>query len=127
MKRIQTDTCLKSVLIKNGKKMPGVILSDLLTKNRYSLPITFVAKSALPSIISTSCIKINALIQGTILFKRDYRYYNRFSEITTGWLSQHGYVLSPENSFAPIYVINVFFNNVLKINTNYENSGSETV
>lgn len=130
MKKIQTDNWLRSVLVNYGKKKSGDNLSGLSTNSHCRFLLSFVPKPALAAIIFSSIKRINAFkrVANQVLFcKHDYRYNYRFSTITIGSRSRHCYEISPEISFAPVYVFNVFFHNALKINTNYENSSSKTV
>ena len=127
MKSIQTDNWLRSVLINYGMKKSVENKSGLSGDSHCRLLLT---KFCLASIISSTIKKIKTFKQvaNQFLFcKPNYRYNYRLITIIIDDYSNRCYKISPENPFTPIYLLNEFFHNALKINTNYENSGSETV
>lgn len=127
MKSIQTDNWLRSVMINYGMKKSVENISDLSSNSHCRF---LLAKFCLASIIFSSIKRINTFKQfaSQLLFcKQNYRYKYRLITITIDCYSNRCYEISPENSFTPNYLLNEFFHNALKINTNYENSDSETV
>jgi hypothetical protein len=130
MERIQTENWLRSVLINRGWKKSGSNLSVLSTGSHRGFLLSFTTKPAFASIISSSVKRINTFkgVANQILFsEQDFRDNHRLTTIIIGCQSADFCVISPESFFAPINISNVFFHHALKINTNYENSSSETV